>query len=85
MISVTYHCDGCGTTTSEQQPVGWRACAPPGFDDQRRMKVPAQSHLCGDCWQGAMNAVHSRTLTRGLQVQVRSDTAEMAALPVLIR
>lgn len=82
MSFMTYQCDGCGTTTNEQAPVGWKTVSPTGLDavfDQRRASVPVHSHLCGTCWGGAIGAVHSRVLTAVLR-QVASDTVEYAVI-----
>jgi hypothetical protein len=81
MSLLSYQCDGCGMTTSEQRPLGWRTVTPAGlFTDHLLRSVPVQSHLCGACWRVAIDAVHSRTLATEELCQVRSDTVEMTVI-----
>lgn len=81
MSLLTYQCDGCGMTTSEHRPLGWRTLTPTGvFESHLLRSVPVQSHLCGACWRMAIDAVHNRTLATVELVQVKPDTVEMAVI-----
>lgn len=81
MSLLTYQCDGCGTTTSSREPLGWRTVTPAGvFGDHLLRSVPIQSHLCGACWAVATHAVHSLLFAEEVAAQVRSDTVEMAVI-----
>lgn len=79
-MSITYQCDGCGMTTTEQIPVGWMTVTPSGLAERQRFRsVPLQSHFCGRCWGVAIRPMHSRSRTVEMS-QVRSDTVEIAVI-----
>ena len=83
MSFLTYQCDGCGTTTNADSPIGWRTISPTvlGEEFHRLAKVPVHSHLCGVCWGTAMQVLHSNLRTGEVQASsAMSDTAEIDAL-----